>query len=255
VENEFTPPAQIGSTVHTAAAPGDGPVRAAQHREDIMEKGTLKLIVIAGAGIWLAGCESTAAPMAAETVEPAASAAPSGGPSYRHQVNGEYASSSGYSMDDGMSTYWYVQASRNGRDAFATVSIDRCTYDPMRGYVCQWIYGFGRIHAADLSGNLKGMTLRTDTRTNPDFHIYGGEGGVIDVRWTPDGFSGFRTSGSTEQRWMHTTVRTGGDRREESAAATGSVFGLELGGGAWSWGMGHMGTARNLTMWFERDAR
>jgi hypothetical protein len=236
--------------------PAIGRPAARTTREEDMKKGSLRLIVVAAGGAWLVGCESTAAPMAAETVEPAASASSSGGPSYRQQVNGEYVTSSGYAMDDEQWTYWYVQASRNGRDAFASVSIDRCTHDPMRGYECQWIYGFGRIPAADLSGTLKGMTLRTDTRTNPDFHIHGGEGGVIDVRWTPDGFSGFRTSGSTEQRWMHTTVRTGGDRREESAAATGSVFGVELevGEWGWGWGWGHIGTARNLTMWFERDA-
>jgi hypothetical protein len=221
-----------------------------------MKNGYLRLIASMGAGALLAGCESTAAPMAVESVEPVASTAASGsgGPSYRHHVNGEYVSSSGSSMDGDGSTYWYVQASRNGRVVDATVSIDRCTHDPVYGYQCRWIYGFGRLPASDLSGNLNGMTLRTDTRTNPDFQVYGGEGGVIDVRWTPDGVSSFRTSGSTEYRWMHTTIRTAGDRREASATAAGSLFGMELGGNAWGWSWGQIGTARNLMMAFERNA-
>lgn len=203
-----------------------------------------------------AACNDTSpvATGAAETTTPTTTPSLStqaGAPHYQARMNGEFASYQGYTWDGGTSTWVYVTVSRNFQDAWLYISLQHCVQgEEWWEYRCDYSHGSGPISPRDFTGNLQqGLVLNTDTRTNPNFHMWNGEGGQISLRWRPNGWHEMRESGSREFRWMHYVSRSSGTSRHMSADVSGSIFGSSLP----VYGSAGMGSTQNVSISFARQ--
>jgi len=89
--------------------------------------------------------------------------------------------------------------------------------------------GAGRIPPGDLTGNGSHLHLRTDTNNDPDFIVFAGSGGLIDVEWVRVPGVEERISGSVYTRFPGVnSFRSHGTTTRRFATATGSVVGAGI---------------------------
>lgn len=89
--------------------------------------------------------------------------------------------------------------------------------------------GFGRIPIEDVSGNgRKSFSLHTDTSTNPDFLLFAGSGGPVDVDWTANDLFSGSGHGVSQFQSGDTKIKSNGSSSFTSATAMGSVVGSSV---------------------------
>lgn len=171
-------------------------------------------------------------------VSPPKPPGPGGGPTYKFVSNERYALVGWYG--DSISGFLYVAKGGTGRNArtFLVYEVNQCTWTG------EWIEcftveaGSGYIPDGDFGPDLH---LTTDTSANPDFYLWAGSGGVIDVEWKPIKTISIRHTGTLQQRMSQEYRYLQSGMWESSmASAQGSVIGHALEGDVWSeTGMNH----------------
>lgn len=202
------------------------------------------LLAALGASIAVAACDRAAA---APTVQNTQSAQDGNsytvvrdnagsGHTIRNVANGSllYSGSCTFSPDGLTATCIQLSASQSGVPNAPTTFLfyDRytCTSNPASYlYNCSDIeIGAGLIPNSDLSGGAGVMRIHTNTQADPDFVVYSGSGGLIDVTFRKTNLYSF--SGQSIATTDYGTFSLKVDQRssETSALATGSVVGASL---------------------------
>lgn len=202
--------------------------------------------------------DATTEPVPATAVNAAAfAAAPAGGgPEYRSHSHGDHASALSYDPATGTFTFASVwRDGRGGRDlASLFYSIDRC-YETAEGWLtCEWVAaGWGLIPANHLNGSGQSrLTLRTDTRELPEFEVWAGERGPVEIMWEKTEDYSSRNSGSWENRWFSLVTRGAGTSTFTSATFAGRIGDVPIASEATFYPSGSMGMSNNVSLHFSR---
>jgi hypothetical protein len=146
-------------------------------------------------------------------------------PVARMSLNGEVATYRAVTYGFERQRWVTVHVDRSGAGANAETRLFFIIQECDGQLECTSLAGIGSIPPGDFRGNLqRGYTLWTDTRTNPDFNHLGSSGGVISIRWTPDGAEEVARSGRGEDRWYNLVRRWSGTERFRSARTTAEVL-------------------------------
>ncbi|SRR6266481_5812119 len=151
-----------------------------------------------------------------------------------YHSNGDGASFWTYSSDPTSLSYGYVSVNRGGTASnpitWLYYQFQTCTITNDGYYTCLQQAGNGNIPSNDFSGGGGRYRLHTDTTADPDFFVWAGTGGVIEVEWEKtDGYQS-RQSGVFEYSYFDFSYQTNGTSRSSSASASGIVAGIPVPG-------------------------
>ena len=128
----------------------------------------------------------------------------------------------------------FLFATQNGAPSSPTTFLfyDRytCTFDP-NSYLsnCSDIeMGSGLIPNSDLSGGEAVMRLHTNTQADPDFVVYSGSGGLIDLTFRKTNLNSTSGQSTTSTDYGTFSVKVNQHSTMTSALATGSVVGVQV---------------------------
>ena len=108
------------------------------------------------------------------------------------------------------------------------------------------------LPSSDFTGNGKArLRLTTDTRNNPDFTVYAGTGGVIDIEWLQSGMAESRGHSVSESRFLDSRWKSNGSYSNASASAQGTITGTDIAGTV-GFSSGYMGTSNQRYTFMSR---
>lgn len=190
------------------------------------------------AGLSLMACDKPSLPSdaTAQELSSAARATPD-----RYSLNGPYAS---------------LYSSSGQGDVSRETQLDLYTVTTDEAHLSYWIWecdrttfecvgveeGDGPLYGEDVSTSRGRISVNIDTAENPEFNLWVGSGGLIDITWTE--LSGWSSRATTQARYRagdysshsHGTYTTTG------ALAEGTVMGVRLEPGN---GFAQMGTVKD----------
>lgn len=199
------------------------------------------------AGLSLMACDKASRPSEAtaqelSSAEPSSDgAAASRATPERHSLNGPYASlytSSGQGVVyRDVQLDLYTVTTDEAHLYYGIWECDRATFD------CVGIeQGDGPLYGDDVSTSRDRITVNIDTAENPEFSLWAGSGGPINITWTE--LSGWSSRVTTQSRYRASdyTSHTHGTFTTTGALAEGSVIGVQLEPGS---GFAQMGTVKD----------
>jgi hypothetical protein len=116
-----------------------------------------------------------------------------------------------------------ITVSRTDEGALLTYDLE--AFD---GSTYVWEAGEGTVPGSALSASANAVRLRVDTAAVDGFTLTAGEGGFVDLTFSPDGFYTHVTSGRTSSTFQGTLYEFVGTRTGASAEAEGTAFGWEV---------------------------
>ena len=199
------------------------------------------------AGLSLIACDKSSLPSEA-TAQELSSAQPSSDGTaasratpYRYSLNGPYASlytSSGQgNVSRETQLDLYTVTTDEAHLSYWISECDHTTFD------CVAVEGGdGPLYGDDVSTSRGRISVNIDTAENPEFALYVGSGGLIDITWTELSGWSFRTTSQTRYRAGDYSSHSHGTFTTTGALAEGTVLGVQLEPGN---SFGQMGTVKD----------